>query len=259
MKIKQIQHIIEQKSPLELQESWDNSGFQIRFGHSDIETILVAVEVTASVIREAQRSGAGLIVTHHPMFFNPIKKIDDNDVTGNYAAELIKSGISVYATHTPFDRCEGGNNDYLAELLKLNDIQPMDTDESGYCRIGNAPSVMSAAEYISELCEALDIDKSHVSFAGNLQHRVIKVGLCTGSGTDFLEAAAEAGCDLFVTGDVRYHAAQQARELGLNLLDIGHYGSEKIFVPNMTGYLRENTDVKVIASKEDLNPFTVLI
>ena len=94
-----------------------------------------------------------------------------------------------------------------------------------------------------------------VSFCGDLYHNAGKIGLCTGAGSEFIHAAKEAGCDLFITGDVKYHTAQTAKEMGLNVLDIGHYGSEKIFTDNMASYLRNNCDIEIIKSTEDLNPF----
>ena len=97
-----------------------------------------------------------------------------------------------------------------------------------------------------------------MSFCGNLDEVVTKVGLCTGAGSDLMELALKEGCQLFVTGDVKYHTAQTAKELGINLLDIGHHGSEKIFVENMANYLRSNTNLEIVESTENLNPFVKL-
>jgi len=97
-----------------------------------------------------------------------------------------------------------------------------------------------------------------MSFTGYLDSQVKKVGLCSGAGADFIEQAKSAGCDLFITGDLKYHQAQKAKELGINVLDIGHYGSENIFTENMAAYLRNNTDLEIIESKSDLNPFIKL-
>lgn len=258
MRLEQIQEIIETKSPLELQEPWDNSGFQIVTGENDIKSILVAMEITGKVIDEAETCGADLIVVHHPMFFNPIKAIDRKDIVGGYVVRLIKKGISVYASHTPFDKCAGGNNDYLANLLDLEDVGVMATDLSGFCRTGYVKENISANELIDRISKRFKIDREFMTFAGNLNSLVKKIGICTGAGGEFLSAAAEDGCDLFVTGDVKYHTAQTAREMGFNLLDIGHYGSEKIFTENMGDFLKKKTGLEVIQSKENLNPFVKL-
>lgn len=255
MKVEKLAEIIEKISPLETQETWDNSGFQIKFEGAEIRTVLVAMEITDEVIDEAELAGADMIVTHHPMIFNPVKKIYDNTVTGNHIVRLIKNDINVYASHTPFDKCPGGNGDYLAELLGLRNVGTMDTDASGFCKEGMPDSPCSAGEYIDRICHRLGLDKRSLTFSGDLDDMIYKVGLCTGAGAEFAENAKEAGCDLFITGDVKHHQAQEAKEMGMNILDIGHYGSEKIFSANMAAYLRENTDLTIMESDVNLDPF----
>lgn len=258
MKTDKLKAIIEEFAPLDLQEAWDNSGYQIKLRNVDISRVLVAMEITERVIDEAIDKRIDAIVTHHPMFFSPVKCVDDNTFMGNYMVKLINNGINVYSSHTPFDKTIGGNNDYLAKLLHLDDIQVMESDESGFCRVGTVDGECTIGEYIEQISKWLKIDKAFMNFTGNLDAEVVKVGLCTGAGADFFELAVREGCDLFITGDVKYHTAQTAKELGLNLLDIGHYGSEKIFVENMANYLRNKTDVEIIESTENLNPFVKL-
>jgi len=255
MKIKELQNVIEKRCPLSLQEEWDNSGIQIFAGKDDIKTVMTAMEITTKVIDEAIGEGADIIITHHPLFFSPVKRVDCNDVTGNLAIRLIRAGISVYSVHTPFDKCDGGNNDYLAGMLHLLNIRRMETDSSGYCREGTIDGDCNISEYAQQICKWLSLDRNEIRICGDSEAAVHKVGLCTGAGSEFIYAAKEAGCDLFVTGDVKYHTAQTAKEMKLNLLDIGHYGSEKIFAANMASYLRENTDLEIITSKENINPF----
>jgi len=258
VKADRLQQIIEEFAPLDMQEAWDNSGYQVKLKNVDISRVLVAMEVTERVIDEAIDKKIDMIVTHHPMLFSPVKCVDDNTFIGNYIVKLITNGINVYSSHTPFDKTAGGNNDYLAKLLQLCDIEVMASDESGFCRVGTVDGECTIGEYIEQISKWLKIDKSFMSFCGNLDAEVVKVGLCTGAGAEFLELAAGEGCDLFITGDVKYHTAQIAKELGLNLLDIGHYGSEKIFVENMANYLRSKTDIEIIESTENLNPFVKL-
>jgi len=258
MKNDDLIKIIETLCPAVTQEVWDNSGFQICFSKDYVRKVLVSIEITDSVIDEAIYHDVDLIITHHPLIFGSFKKVDDNDITGNYIIKLIKNNISVYSTHTPFDKCDGGNNDYLAKLIQLCDTEKMVTDEEGFCRVGFVDGECTVAEYIEQVSKWLKIDKAFMSFTGYLDSQVKKVGLCSGAGADFIEQAKSAGCDLFITGDLKYHQAQKAKELGINVLDIGHYGSEKIFTENMAAYLRNNTDLEIIESKSDLNPFIKL-
>lgn len=259
MKINNLKNIIENWAPLILQEPWDNTGFQIKISDKDVYKVLVALEVTNSVVDEAVALGADVIVTHHPMIFSPIKKIDCNDITGNYIIKLIQNEISVYSTHTSFDKCQGGNNDYLAQLLHLDDIDMMEGDESGFCRSGFIDGQCTIGEYIEQISRWLKIEKTLMNFTGNLNQQLKKVGLCTGSGSDFIHCAIKDNCELFITGDLKYHNAQIAKEMGINVLDIGHYGSEIIFVDNMSDYLSKNTDIDIIKSKVNINPFSPVL
>ena len=124
--------------------------------------------------------------------------------------------------------------------------------------IGTVDGECRVSEYIEQICRWLNIDRRSVSFAGDLNSEVKTIGLCSGAGAEFASSLRRLGCDLFITGDVKYHDAQEAKESGLNILDIGHYGSEKIFTENMADYLRNNTDLDIIESEADLDPFILL-
>ncbi len=262
MKLNELAGIIEEFSPLDLQESWDNCGFQVRLGNPEISRILVAMEINGSVIDEAIEKQVQVIVTHHPMLFSPIKHVDDSNFIENYIVRLIQAGISVYSSHTSLDRCIGGNNDYLAKLLHLRDVELMKEDSSGFCRVGYVDGDCTVLEYIRQISSWLNLPQNYFQFAGELTDRVNKVGICTGAGGDFLTNAWDAGCDLFITGDVKYHLAQSARELGINLLDLGHFGSEYIFTENMSNILCQRIpsrdEIEIIESKIDLNPFVII-
>ena len=226
MKANKLQTIIEEFAPLSMQEPWDNSGYQIKLKNVDISRVLVAMEITERVIDEAIDKKIDAIVTHHPMLFSPVKCVDDNTFMGNYMVKLITNGINVYSSHTPFDKAAGGNNDYLAKLLHLDDIHVMEFDESGFCRVGTVDGECTIGEYIEQISTWLKIDKSFMSFTGLLDTDVKKVGLCTGAGADFLELALKEGCDLFITGDVKYHQFFDSYD-GPIIADIGHYESEQ--------------------------------
>jgi putative NIF3 family GTP cyclohydrolase 1 type 2 len=103
-------------APRELEEEWDNSGMQINMGNNEVSRVLVALEITKSLIAEAMMKGVDFIITHHPLLFNKIDQVDNNDIIGNYIIDLVKADISVYSAHTTFDEAFGGNNEYLADL-----------------------------------------------------------------------------------------------------------------------------------------------
>ena len=260
VELNRIAEIIGAAAPLETQEGWDNSGWQIcldKSNGSDVNKILVTLELNEDVVAEAADSEVQLIVCHHPLIFGGIKSVDDKNVTGNMIVKLIQNGISVYVTHTPFDKCSGGNNDYLAGLLELSEIQMIPGDETGICRMGELKEAMAPSELAERYAERTGQDSRNYRLAGNLNQAVKQIGLCTGAGSEFFGLAAAAGCDLFVTGDVKYHEAQHARELGITLLDLGHFGSEQIFTENMASILRNalGDSVEIIESQVCLNPF----
>jgi len=257
MNKKEFVKIIESICPIDLQESWDNCGFQVDMGCEEIHRVLVALEVTSEVIDEAIEQEADLILAHHPMLFSPLRKILADDVIGGYVHRLIKHDISVYSCHTNFDKLDGGNNDYIGALMELEDIRPFDVD-NGFCRKGNTPFEKTFIELVHQAAEAFDIEERFFKKVGDLSKTIETVGWCSGAGTEFLEEAHREGCDLFITGDLKYHEAQMARELGLCVLDAGHYGSEKIFVENMADMLRlecRNRGIEVLESVVDINPF----
>lgn len=256
---KKLIHIIENICPLSLAEDWDNCGFQIHCGSKEIQRVLVALEVTGDVIDEAEKVGAEMILTHHPLLFRGIKAVDNNDVIGNYIFRLIKAGIDVYSCHTNFDKADGGNNDYLGKLLNMQNIRPFDAD-NGFCRKGELAGEMALAELAAETAARLGIEAKYVRAAGNPTAAVKTTGWCTGAGTEFIADAAAEGCDVFITGDLKYHEAQLAKEMGMAVIDAGHYGSERIFTENMTellkGSLAEAGEaLEVVPSEIEVNPF----
>lgn len=249
-------------APLITQESWDNSGIQIETSKAEIGTILVALELNEAVAREAVSCGADIVITHHPLFFGDVTSIRHDDPAGRAAITLIKSGISVYATHTPFDKAPEGNNACLADKLGLIECGGL-TAEGGCVEliggVGKMPKAVKLCEFVRYVAKVLGLEERHIHAVGDAERLVQIVGFCTGAGCDreTIDAAIESGCDVFVTGDVKYHDARYAKDLGLALIDAGHYGTEYIFTANMAGLLRKSlgTDVTVIESKIDLNPW----
>lgn len=118
----EISDVLNQIAPLSLAEDWDNSGFQILLDKKEIRTVLLCLDVTAAVIKEAINANADLIISHHPMYFSSFRNIVSGDLISDYTIELIKNGISVYSSHTSFDKAEKGTNFYLAKMLGLSDL-----------------------------------------------------------------------------------------------------------------------------------------
>jgi dinuclear metal center YbgI/SA1388 family protein len=239
-------HAIEDFAPLRLQESWDNSGWQINLRRENTERVLVALEITSAVIEEAKRIRADLILVHHPLIFVPLKCVDAKDGTGGggYVATLVAAGISVYAAHTSFDAAPGGMNDSLADMLGLVNVVPFppaetsaDTapgDASGDAkmpigRVGEFETARTFGDVCRKTEQMLGME-GRLKTVGDPDMLIKKTALCGGGGGDFAEAAIRCGCQLYITGDVKHHQAQWAKENGMCLIDGGHDGTEKHFI-----------------------------
>ncbi len=246
---------IESFAPPELAEDWDNTGIQIDMGAREVRRVLTALEINDDVIDEAMNCEADWIVTHHPLIFTSTSRIDYSDNTGRYIERLIRAGISVYSSHTAFDKAEGGNNDYFGKVLGFSDIRRFDRD-NGYLRRTDLPEEKYFGDIIKSASEALGIDLRLFRAVGDPEAKIRRIGWCTGSGAEFIRDAYDEGCALYITGDVKYHDAQLAKGLGMCVLDCGHYGTERNFTDNMAEVLEKNTGAEIIRSGADLNPFS---
>lgn len=223
-----ILHYIETLAPRSMKESWDNVG--LNCGHLDrqVTKILVALDPFAHVCREAKDFGAQLLVTHHVLIFQP-GFLTDTDEQGRNALFLIENGIAHINAHTNLDVAPGGVNDCLAAKLGLSGVRvihPSGVDEAGrewgLLRCGYTEE-QSLASFLTFVKEALGCEGLRYVDGGK---PVRKVAVGGGScGSEMLEAV-DAGCDTFVTSDIKYNQFWDAKDLGLNLIDAGHFYTE---------------------------------
>ncbi|NLT48744.1 MAG: Nif3-like dinuclear metal center hexameric protein [Clostridiales bacterium] len=252
-------------APRELEEEWDNGGFQINMQNQQVKRILVTLEITNAVIEEAAKRKADFVITHHPLLMKKIDVVDAGTLTGNYIVKLIRHGITVYAAHTSFDSVFGGNNDYLADLLDLQKVRRLKVwtplgDKEIVGRMGTFAEPMTLREAASLVESVLNLAEPP-KVVGNPNATIRTVGICTGAGGDSIDAAIENGCDLFITGDVKHHQAQKAREMGLNIIDAGHFGTEYIFTQNFAEKLKKavGDQVEILESNVIVNPFDSML
>ena len=265
MKFKDVIEMIEKIAPPEAAEPWDNSGTQYRAG-DDVEKILVCLELTKDVIEEAADGGCDMIVTHHPLIFDPLMTIDPSSEDAELAktswllAAVISRGISVYSAHTSFDSAPEGNNVYLAKLLGGRNIEGPDEEREGTVFTLDRP--LSVDEFIEKIRRALCLKEGYIRAVADSGKMVSKAAVCTGAGAVFMSKAIEEGCDALVTGDVRFNQAQTAYHHGFCLIDAGHYGTEKIFAENFKEQLaalaaEEGADLVIETSGACGDPYYV--
>ena len=244
--------ILDEIAPLSLQEEWDVSGVQIDFGKDEVDRILVALEVTDEVIDEAVREECDYILCHHPVMFQPLRRIQSSDPAAKRVIRLIQKGIGVYAAHTCFDKAPGGTNDYLMKAVGCSFPEPL---PGGVARIGRLDRPVSFDEFISDVNAACGYEGLRIQ--GDSRREIETVALCTGAGGEYLREAVAAGADCYVTGDVKQHEAQDARDMDICLIDAGHYGTEWQFAPNMAAQLRADRrfTAELVRSQAMHNPF----
>jgi len=124
-RIADLLSFLERFAPLELAEEWDNVGLLIGDRQLDTPRVMTCLTLTPDVAREAIERGAGLIVTHHPIFFRAVKRLTSDNAEGRMLLDLIKAGIAVYSPHTAYDSAAGGINQQLATTLGLAQIEPL--------------------------------------------------------------------------------------------------------------------------------------
>ncbi len=250
-KVKDIYGLLCDMAPLELKMDFDNPGLLVGHEENEVNRVIVSLDITDEVIKEAARAGAQLIVSHHPLFFS-LKRAVDSDENGRKVLALAEAGIAAICMHTNLDKAPGGVNDMLAYAAGLQDIEVFGSQEAGYeapCglgRIGVLEPPQSMAEYLPLLKKALGANGLRYVDSGKPVHKVAVLG---GSGGDMLFEAAAAGCDTYITADVKYNGFLSAKELGINLIDGGHFCTETVVVPKLSEVIKSAfPDVEVFIS-----------
>ena len=212
-------------APRNMKMDWDNVGLLCGSRHANVTKVLVALDPFEHVCQEAADWGADLIVTHHPIIFQPMKSITDETSIGRGLMCLCTNGISAINAHTNLDQAPGGVNDVLAQVLELNDIQiidPIGEPAYGLLRCGTT-QFQSLQDFLAHVKTKLGCVGLRYVDGGKAVHKVAVGG---GSCASEMLDALDAGCDTFVTADVKYNQFWDAKDLGLNLIDAGHFHTE---------------------------------
>lgn len=213
-------------APPNLAEPWDNVGLLVGRSSNTVKKLMVALDVSPEVVEQAVEHKVQMLVTHHPVIFDPIKKMTDRSWQHKLLLDCAENKIAVYSAHTSLDSVLGGVNDVLAEkigLLHTEVLVPAAGGEAGLGRVGCLHEPMTLQEFSEKIKTVLKLDNI---IAGDAGRRVSKVAVCGGAGAEFIDEALAAGADTFVTGDVKYYTAQNAVYSGLNIIDATHQGTE---------------------------------
>ncbi len=222
MTVREIYEMLSDRIPEDLREEWDNDGIMCCADDlASVNRVLVTLDVTEEIVDYAIDNGFDLIVSHHPLVFKPLNAIDPENHISRKLIKLIRAGVSVISLHTRADKVRGGVNDCLARILGLQDIEPFGDDCLG--RIGHLERETSIEDFAVLLKSALGIDKILVSDAYNPVYSVALVG---GDGKGYIGEAIEMGADTYLSGRIGYNVMEEAAEMGINLIEAGHYATE---------------------------------
>ena len=248
-------------APFDLAEKWDNCGLQVGNPGAAVNKVMVALDISMAAVNEAVSQGAQVLLTHHPLFISAPRQIDFSKMPGSAIAVAAQNGVSLVAAHTNVDKAEDGLNDCFAEYVGLTNTTPFIEDahaNAGIGRLGVLKDAVSVKEMANALKKCLQVD--HVRVVGDLDQRVKKIAICTGSGGSLVREFLDSGADLYITGDIKYHEARDIEAQQKTLIDVGHFASEIIVVDFLARKIRENAmeagyDLEVIGFKNEMDPF----
>ena len=211
--------------------SYDNVGHLVGSLNNTVTGIVVCLDCTDDAVNMAVEKGANLIVSHHPVIFDPLKSVTDESLV----YRLIRNDVSVISVHTNLDQADGGVNDALCLALELQEVEKVTDSEGFFYRVGELDEPISAEEFANSVANKLNL---RVKYVGE-NNAVKRVAVCSGSGGSMLGDVAKLGVDAYVTADVKHDVFLDAHELGLVLIDAGHFETEDLIVAPLAKELKD--------------------
>lgn len=255
--VRQVAEVLEQLAPLSLAADWDNVGLLIGDADGPADRVMTCLTVTPETVAEAVERGAQLIVSHHPLPFQPVRSITSDTVVGRLLLDLIRHSIAVYSAHTAFDSASAGINQHTAIGLGLHEIRPLipsATDpDVGVGRCGLVAEPLTLSELAARCRDFLGAEG--VRIVGSGDRPVTRVAIACGSGGSLVDAAAAAECDAFVTGELTFHMCLEAEARGVKSVLTGHFASERFAMLALADYLSDQlSEVEVWPSRQESDP-----
>ncbi len=267
MKIETITDALDSCLYTAMQEEYDNSGTQIIFRGTDITSILVSLDIDSAVLDEAVKRKCELIITHHPLFFNALRKIDTASSQSSLIVKMTDYRMNLYSAHTNLDKLF---YDKLAESIGFHDSVPLypypaspEGIPAGFGALVKLDRAAGLGEILAKVKNSLSLD--FIAFTGETDKKITRIALLNGAGGRSVEKIVrERTVDCIITGDVGYHQAKYAADHGVAVLDAGHFGTEVI----MLGFLRDRIsdcltnkdaaeDIPVYISESERNPLRI--
>lgn len=258
MRCSEIIGRLEQLAPVEYACEWDNPGLLAGRMEKDVKKVLLALDATDEVVEKAVREKADFLLTHHPLIFKALKKVNDQDFISRRILKLIQADISYYAMHTNFDIAPGCMADLAAERLGLEGQMPLEVSGEahgapiGIGKVGTLAKPLTLPELAALVKDRFDLPFVTVYGLGQVEGLVNRIAVSPGSGGSMIGYGLSAGAQVMVTGDIGHHEGIDAVANGMAVIDAGHYGLEHIFMGFMETYLKEQfgADLTIILAAE---------
>lgn len=258
MRVAEIIAVLERFSPVEYAESYDNVGLLVGDSEAECKGIILGLDLTLELIEEAERLECNLIITHHPIFFKPLKKLNYQNYEGRLVQALLSKKLHLYVLHTNWDRMPKGVSYGIANKIGLENLEFILNSRInseltiGYGIWGNLPEPMKTEDFLFKIKELF---VCQVIRHSRLVHsQISRIGVCGGSGGFLIEKAYEHELDILLTADLKYHDFFPHKDT-LIICDIGHYESEQFAMQEVYEYLQINfLNFAIFESKTCSNP-----
>lgn len=248
--VKDIVRILGGFAPFDTAEPWDNVGLLVGRRNAPVERVLLALDVTMDVIREAVAQNVQLIVTHHPLMFHARSRMTDEDPEGQMLLALCENGIALCSLHTNLDKAAGGVNDALMRAVGFEEA-----DGEGFLRTADLPEETTLDALTARIDEGLG---TRSKVYGRQEEPLRRLACCSGAGGGEIDAAIAAGADVFLTGEIKHHEALYAMHRGICVVESGHFETERPVLESLCEALQKACDavqynISVFCSR--VNPF----
>ena len=249
MKLKNIIDIIEKEYPKDLAYDWDNSGLFYGDLDFEIKKVMITLDITVDVINQAIKNEVNLIISHHPILMSKIMTLSDNSMQSEMIKLAIKNNIFIYSAHTNMDTAKNGINKRLASLFKLKDVDILLKDKPyDDCGLG----IFGTIDCPTDLYDFCNVVKENLKtpFVRVVKEnkKIKKIAIASGSCSEIIPVAIDCGCDVIITGDMKYHNSIEYVYGGISIIDAGHFPTERI-VLDMFYELLSGFDFEIIKAE----------
>lgn len=259
MLCKEVMDILEENYPADYALDWDNVGLLVGRDDKEVRRIYVALDADDETIEAAVRWKADMLVTHHPMIFSGLKRINNLDFIGARILKLVQNDISYYAMHTNYDVLGMAELSGRKMSLEAPEVLEVTRDGEQPEGIGRVADLASPVP-LREICWSVK-DRFHlgaVKVFGDMDQPVSRIAISPGSGKSMIKAALDKKADVLITGDIDHHTGIDAVAQGLAVIDAGHYGIEHIFIEDVKEYLKEKLEGVEVKAAPVRHPFQIV-